>query len=342
MADVVRPHEDLFERNLDYFTHDKEGVDMTWDEGSPRIGAIFSDKLIDTFGPPRPAHGEILQLHSDVAAALQRQLEEIYLHVIERLQARTAMPNLCLAGGVALNAVANGRVRDESPFERVWVQPAAGDSGTAIGAAFFVWNRVLKQPRSCEMTHAYLGPEYSHKGGRPLDYAEVAQRIADGAVVGWFQGRMEFGPRALGNRSILADPRRADMKGTLNARIKQRESFRPFAPSVLAERVGEWYEHDGSSPFMVVVDHSRPEKRRQIPAVDHADGTGRVQTVDAATNPRFHRLISEFERITGVPILLNTSFNENEPIVMTPDDALETFRKTSIDLLVLGDYVIER
>ena len=344
MRDVVRPVDDLYELNLDYFTHDKEGVDMTWDEGSPRIGAIYSDKLVDTFGPVRPEHGEILQLHMDVAAALQKRLEEVYLHVIERLHARTGMRNLCLAGGVALNAVANARARDESPFEQIWVQPAAGDSGTAIGAAFFVWNRVLKRPRTYVMTHAYLGPEYdvAPDGARPLDYAEVAQRIADGAVVGWFQGRMEFGPRALGNRSILADPRRADMKDTLNARIKNREGFRPFAPSVVAERAGEWYAHDGPAPFMVIVDRSRADKRAQIPAVDHADGTGRVQTVDAASNPRFHRLISEFERITGVPILLNTSFNENEPIVMTPDDAIATFRKTAMDLLVVGDYVIAR
>src|SRR4051794_3614466 len=347
MQDVVRTTDDLFELNLDYFTHDKEGVDMTWDEGSPRIGTIFSEKLVDRFGPARPAHGEILRLHMDVAAALQRRLEDVYLHVLERLHARTGLPNLALAGGVALNAVANGRVRDESPFERIWVQPASGDSGTAIGAAFFVWNRVLQRPRTFEMTHAYLGPGYESIDAaglkaRPLDYAEVAQRIADGAVVGWFQGRMEFGPRALGNRSILADPRRADMKETLNARIKNREAFRPFAPSILLERVGDWFEHDGPAPFMVVVDHSRPDKREQMAAVDHVDGTGRVQTVDAETNPRFHRLISEFEQITGVPILLNTSFNENEPIVMTPDDAIATSRKTAMDMLVLGDYVIER
>jgi carbamoyltransferase len=347
MQDVVRTTDDLFELNLDYFTHDKEGVDMTWDEGSPRIGPIFSEKLVDRFGPARPAHGEILRLHMDVAAALQRRLEDVYLHVLERLHARTGLPNLALAGGVALNAVANGRVRDESPFERIWVQPASGDSGTAIGAAFFVWNRVLQRPRTFEMTHAYFGPGYetidaAGLKARPLDYAEVAQRIADGAVVGWFQGRMEFGPRALGNRSILADPRRADMKETLNARIKNREAFRPFAPSILLERVGDWFQHAGPAPFMVVVDHSRPDKREQMAAVDHVDGTGRVQTVDAETNPRFHRLISEFEKITGVPILLNTSFNENEPIVMTPDDAIATFRKTAMDLLVLGDYVIER
>jgi carbamoyltransferase len=344
MREVVTPVGDAFHLNLDYFTHDKEGVDMVWDEGEPKIGPIFSEHLIERFGPPRPDHGEILQLHMDVAAALQRRLEELYLHLIDRLHERTGLGDLCLAGGVALNAVANGRVRDESPFARIWIQPAAGDSGTAIGAAAFVWNRVLGEPRTFEMTHAYLGPAYepAPDGARPLDYAEVAQRIADGAVVGWFQDRMEFGPRALGNRSIVADPRRADMKDTLNARIKNRESFRPFAPSILVERVAEWYRRGEPSPFMLVTDHVREDRRAQIPAVDHVDGTGRLQTVDAATNPRFHRLISEFERITGVPILLNTSFNENEPIVMTPEDALATFGKTSMDLLVLGDYVIER
>lgn len=353
MRDVVRPLDDLYELNLDYFTHDKEGVDMTWDEGSPRIGAIFSDKLVDTFGPPRPEQGEILQLHMDVAAALQRRLEDVYLHVIERLHTRTGMRNLCLAGGVALNAVANGRARVESPFEAIWVQPAAGDSGTAIGAGFFVWNRVLGNPRAFAMEHTFTGPAYSGAEiaaalsdaglvAIPLDVGAVAERIADGEVVGWFQGRMEFGPRALGNRSIVADPRRADMKDVLNARIKQRESFRPFAPSVLAEAADVWYRDPGETPFMTFVRGTRPEKRAEIPAVDHVDGTGRVQTVEKRTSPRFHQLIAEFAARTGVPILLNTSFNENEPIVMTPQDAIATFRKTRMDALVLGDYVVVR
>jgi carbamoyltransferase len=320
---------------------------MTWDDGSPRIGPIFSEKLVDTFGPPRPPHGELLPLHRDVAAALQKRFEEIYLHVIAQLQRRAGSRNLCLAGGVALNAVANGRVLRETPFEHLYVQPAAGDSGTAVGAAFFVWNRVLGNARSFVMDRAYFGPAYetfdlTGLDAQPLDVDDVARRIADGAVVGWFQGRMEFGPRALGNRSILADPRRAEMKDVLNARIKQREAFRPFAPSILAESTHEWYVEDGPSPFMVLVKHTRPEKRDVVPAVTHADGTGRVQTVERDANPRFHELLSAFERATGVPILLNTSFNENEPIVMTPQDAIDTFRKTKMDLLVLGDYVIAR
>jgi len=345
MREVVLTTDDAFELNLDYFVHDKEGVDMVWDEGEPHLAPIFSEQLSERFGPARPPQEEILPLHRDVAAALQARLEEVYLHLVTRLHERTGSANLCLAGGVALNAVANARVRDESPFEHVWVQPAAGDSGTAIGAAYHVWNRTLGNPRSFTMTHTYLGPAFDvapPEGARPLDYADVAQRIADGAVVGWFQGRMEFGPRALGHRSLLADPRRDDMKETLNAHVKHRESFRPFAPSVLAERVGEWYEDDEPAPFMLITDRVRADRRAQIPAVVHVDGTGRLQTVDAETSPEFHRLISEFERITGVPILLNTSFNENEPIVMTPEDAIDTFRKTSMDLLVLGDYVIER
>ena len=357
MRDVLQTNGDLFVLNLDYFTHDKEGVDMTWDEGSPRIGRIYSDKLVETFGPARKPHGEMTELYENVAAALQKRLEEVYLHVVERLQARTGERNLCLAGGVALNAVANGRIRPETPFDGVYVQPAAGDSGTAVGAAYYVWNQVLRQPRGAVMEHAFTGPEYddyaiaaaiSQAGltGERLDdahlFSEVAGRIADGDVVGWFQGRMEFGPRALGNRSIVADPRRADMKDILNARIKHRETFRPFAPSILAEATGEWFEQDYTSPFMVLVYKTRLDKRDRIPAVNHIDDTGRVQTVARDVEPRYHRLIEEFDRRTGVPILLNTSFNENEPIVMTPTEAVDTFLKTKMDLLVLGNYVVGR
>jgi carbamoyltransferase len=357
MRDVVAPAGDLFALDLDYFTHDKEGVDMTWDEGSPTIGRIYSDKLVETFGPAREAGGEITKHEQDVAAALQRRLEEIYLHLVERLQERTGQHVLCLAGGVALNAVANGRIRPETPFEELYVQPAAGDSGTAVGAAYHVWNQQLGQPRGFVMRHAYTGPEYSDEevsaavsesglAAERLDddtlYRTVAERIAAGDVVGWFQGRMEFGPRALGHRSIVADPRRAEMKDVLNARIKHRESFRPFAPSVLAEAAGDWYDQDYTSPFMVLVYKTRPERREAIPAVDHVDGTGRVQTVERDVEPRYHRLIEEFARQTGVPIVLNTSFNEDEPIVRTPADALETFRRTHMDVLVLGNHVIRR
>jgi carbamoyltransferase len=356
MRDLLRLGE-LFELNLGYFTHPAEGVDMTWAEGSPTIGRIFSKRLERVFGPPREPRAELTKHHEDVAAALQAVLEEGYLHLVNEAYLRTHSTNLCLAGGVALNAVANGRIRPETPFDGLYVQPAAGDSGIAVGAAYYVWNQVLGEPRGFVMEHAYTGPEYSDEeieaalrdaGLEPerLDddalFRTVAERIASGDVVGWFQGRMEFGPRALGNRSIVTDPRRQDMKDILNARIKHREPFRPFAPSVLAEKAGEWYEQDYTSPFMILVYKTRPEKRAEIPAVNHVDDTGRLQTVDERVSPRYHRLISEFEQLTGVPIVLNTSFNENEPIVMTPDQAVDTFLKTKMDALALGNYLVAR
>jgi carbamoyltransferase len=295
--------------------------------------------------------------YEDVAASLQAVLEEAYLHLCRTLHERTGLTALCLAGGVALNAVANGRIRLETPFRDLYVQPAAGDSGTAVGAAYYVWNQLLGQPRSFVMEHAYTGPEFGDDEIRAalaeaglqaqrLDdealFAEVAERIAAGEVVGWFQGRMEFGPRALGHRSIVADPRSHSMKDVLNARIKHREPFRPFAPSILAERTGDWYEQDYPSPFMVLVYKTAADKREEVPAVNHVDDTGRLQTVEERLEPRYHRLISEFERRTGVPILLNTSFNENEPIVMTPQEAIETFRKTRMDVLALGNWLLRR
>ncbi len=357
MRELVKLDGPMFELGLDYFLHDKEGVDMTWDEGSPTIGRIFSDRMIETFGAARAPDAELTSHHNDVAASLQKMLEEAYLHVLRTLWERTQLPNLCLAGGVALNAVVNGRILPETPFEQLYVQPAAGDSGTAVGAAYYVWNQELGGPRGFVMEHAYTGPGYDDAeieaaiaaAGFPSErlddeqlFPAVAERIADGDVVGWFQGRMEFGPRALGNRSIVTDPRRSDMKDILNARIKHREPFRPFAPSILAARCGEWYDQDYPSPFMVLVYNTLEGKREQVPAVDHVDGTGRVQTVEAAVNPRYFRLISEFEKQTGVPIVLNTSFNENEPIVMTPSEALDTFAKTKMDLLVLDNHVVRR
>jgi carbamoyltransferase len=288
---------------------------------------------------------------------MQKRLEEVYLHIVTHLQETTGMTNLCLAGGVALNAVANGRIRPETGFDGLYVQPAAGDSGTAVGAAYYVWNQELGQPRSFVMTHAYTGPQYSDEelaaafreagfdATRLEDdmlFASVAERIAAGDVVGWFQGRMEFGPRALGHRSIVADPRRSDMKDILNARIKHREEFRPFAPSILAEATADWFDQDYTSPFMVLVYKTKPDKREKIPAVNHVDDTGRVQTVERDVEPRYYRLIEEFGKLTGVPVVLNTSFNENEPIVRTPAEAVDTFRKTHMDVLVLGNYVVAR
>ncbi|HZQ65902.1 MAG TPA: carbamoyltransferase C-terminal domain-containing protein [Gaiellaceae bacterium] len=357
MRRMVRPHGDLFELGLDFFRHDKEGVDMTWDEGTPAIGRLFSDRMEETFGPAREPGSELTAQHEDVAASLQAMLEEAYLQLVRALWERTRIPRICLAGGVALNAVANGRIRPETPFEDVFVQPAAGDSGIAVGAAYHVWHQHLGRPRGFVMDHAYFGPAYADDDcaaalaaagldGDRLDddelFTAVAERIAAGDVVGWFQGRMEFGPRALGNRSIVADPRRPDMKDVLNARIKHREPFRPFAPSILAEAAGDWFEQDYTSPFMVLVYKTRAEKRELVPAVNHVDDTGRVQTVTREANERYYRLIEAFERRTGVPILLNTSFNENEPIVMTPAQAVETFQKTRMDLLVLGNLVVRR
>jgi len=347
----------LFELNLDYFVHQVEGVDMTWEDETPSIGTLYSPKLVELLGPVREKGAPLEKLHEDVAASLQKVLEEAYLHVIRTLHERTGSRALCLAGGVALNAVANGLVRQETPFEELYIQPAAGDSGTAVGAAFHVWNQTLGNPRGFVMRHADTGPEYGDDeigaalvraglSARRLDDEElfptVAKRIADGAVVGWFQGRMEFGPRALGNRSIVADPRRDDMKDILNARIKHREPFRPFAPSILADATGEWYEDDYESPFMILVYKTRADKRERIPAVNHVDDTGRLQTVTREACPRYYRLIEAFAEQTGVPVVLNTSFNENEPIVCTPDEAIACYVKTKMDMLVLGNHVLER
>jgi carbamoyltransferase len=357
MRELVRLDGRLFELDLDFFVHHKEGVDMTWDEQTPTIGRLFSDRMEQAFGPSREPRTELTKLHEDVAASLQAMLEEAYLHLVREAHRRTGSMNLCLAGGVALNAVANGRIRPETEFDEVYVQPAAGDSGIAVGAAYYVWNHELANPRGFVMEHAYTGPQFSdaeleaavRAGGfepRRLDDAElfshVAERMAEGDVVGWFQGRMEFGPRALGNRSIVVDPRRHDMKDILNARIKHREAFRPFAPSILAETTGEWFEQDYTSPFMVLVYKTRADKRDQIPAVNHVDDTGRLQTVEERVSPRYYGLIKAFADRTGVPVVLNTSFNENEPIVMTPEHAVDTFAKTKMDLLVLGNFVVRR
>jgi carbamoyltransferase len=356
MRELVRLDGDLFRLGLDYFAHQR-GIELTWNTGTPTYGLHYSERLVDTFGPAREPGGEITSAHEDVAASLQAMLEEAYLHVLETLWKRTQSPNLCLAGGVALNAVANGLVRQRTPFRELFVQPAAGDSGTAVGAAYYVWNQKLGRERGEVMNHAYTGPQYSGEecaqaarraGLRPQRVEDdelfplTAEAIADGQVVGWFQGRMEFGPRALGARSIVVDPRRPDMKDILNARIKHREPFRPFAPSILAEATGEWFEQDYPSPFMVLVYKTRPERRASIPAVNHVDDTGRLQTVERDIAPRYWRLIKEFERLTSVPVVLNTSFNENEPIVMSPEQALDCFKRTRMDLLVLENQVIRR
>jgi carbamoyltransferase len=354
-----------FELKLDYFLHHSKGVSMTWNDGEPKIGGLYSDKLVRVFGPPRKKDEPLNEHHKNIAASLQEMYEEAFFHLLDHVYHETRDPRLCLAGGCAMNSVANGKVFERSDFKELYIQPAAGDSGGAIGAAFSVWSRVSGKARSFIMEHAYWGPEFGNeeigellrtKSGelreekcaieRIDDEFELcrrtAERIAEGKVIGWFQGRMEWGPRALGNRSIVCDPRRADMKDILNLKIKRRESFRPFAPSVLREAVGEWFETDYDVPFMLQVYQIRADKRPLIPAVTHVNGSGRLQTVTESQNPRYYRLIKAFEKIAGVPAVLNTSFNENEPVVCAPREALDCFLRTRMDVLVLGDCYIER
>ena len=343
--------------DLDYFTHHSQGVEMTWDGCEPMSGNVFSRKMLEVFGESRTPRAEITDRHSDLAASVQAVLEENYFALLNHVYHRTGQKALCLAGGVALNCAANGKIFEQTPFRDIYIQPAASDAGTSIGAALSVWHERLNQPRSFVMRHAYYGPQYSDReihaeletagvAYRRLSEAELvdatASEIAAGKVVGWFQGRMEFGPRALGNRSILADPRRAGMKDLLNSRIKHREHFRPFCPSVLAEAASDYFETGYPSPFMVTAYRIKSERLRDIPAVTHADGTGRLQTVDRESNPLYWKLIRRIGDITGVPVLLNTSFNENEPIVETPAQALDCFLRTRMDVLAIGPYMLLR
>jgi carbamoyltransferase len=352
---IVKTESGSCRLDLDYFTHHSQGVKMTWDGGEPVSGSIFSRKMLDVFGETRSPRGEITDRHADLAASVQTVLEENYFALLNHVYQSTGQKNLCLAGGVALNCAANGKIFEQTPFRDIYIQPAASDAGTSIGAALSVWHERLHQPRAFVMQHAYYGPEYSDReilaelesagvAWRRLSETELvdqtAAQIAAGKVVGWFQGRMEFGPRALGNRSILADPRRSDMKDLLNSRIKHREHFRPFCPSVLAECVSDFFETSYPSPFMVTAYRIKGDRLRDIPAVTHADGTGRLQTVDRESNPLYWKLIRRFGDLTGVPILLNTSFNENEPIVQTPAQALDCFLRTRMDVLAMGSYIL--
>jgi carbamoyltransferase len=354
--EIIKSDDRGFKLDLGFFRHDSEGVDMTWDDGSPTIGQIFSDKFIEILGPARSKGEPLTERHEDIAASLQARLEEVSFEILRRLHDQTKLDRLCLAGGVAYNSVMNGKILLNTPFKEIYIQPAAGDAGTSVGVCFYIYNSILQQPRSYVMEHAYTGPEFSQQeiaavlkqnalSGRELNPRELtqmaAQAIADGKVVGWFQGRMEFGPRALGNRSIVVDPRRADMKDILNARIKKREPFRPFAPSILEERVGEYFEQTYPSPTMLMVHQVKAEKRHVIPAVTHVDGSGRLQTVSRTVNPLYHQLISDFEKLTGVPVVLNTSFNEDEPIVCNPQEAIDCFQRTQMDALFLGNYLVE-
>jgi carbamoyltransferase len=346
-----------FRLNLEYFRHHAEGVEMTWDEGSPVIGRIFSDEYVKLFGPAREKGDPLTDRERDIAASLQLRLEEVGFHILNHLHKETGLTDLGLSGGVAYNSVMNGKILLKTDFTRIYVQPAAGDSGTALGVCYHIYNDLLKQPRSFVMEGAYTGPEFSDAEIRDeLDRSELsfeslsdvevtkaaAKDIADGKVVGWFQGRMEFGPRALGNRSIVVDPRRADMKDILNDRIKKREPFRPFAPSIMEEYMGDYFEQTHPAPSMLMVYQIKAEKRATIPAVTHVDGSGRLQTVTREVNARYYQLIADFNELTGVPVVLNTSFNENEPIVCTPRHAIDCFMKTRMDVLYVGNQVVRR
>jgi carbamoyltransferase len=365
MRRIVRVGSDgAYELDLKFFRHHKERIAFEWSGGSPEFEDLFTPALEDLLGPRRAPSDPLENRHRDIARSAQATYEETFFNLLNLLYQRHPIPTIALAGGCAMNSVANGKVRRMTPFKKVYVQSAAGDAGGAIGSAFVVWHREGGR-RSFVMDHAYWGPHFDdHQvegivdaNRRRIEAAgcaveriddeeklckRTAAAIADGKVVGWFQGRMEWGPRALGNRSILCDPRRADMKAILNAKIKRRESFRPFAPSVLSEAVSEWFEEDDDVPFMMQVFQIREAKRAQIPAVTHVDGSGRLQTVNRSTNQLYYSVISAFRDLTGVPMVLNTSFNENEPVVCKPEEALDCFLRTNMDLLVLGQVTLAR
>jgi carbamoyltransferase len=365
-----------FELDMDYFefhrsaerTYSDRFVELFGEPRNPAAPFFTADSGYPSYFGPRPAdhaaQAQENQHYADLAASIQAVIEDVVLRMARHVHRRTGLPRLCMAGGVALNSVANGRVLREAPFEELYVQPAAGDSGGALGAALWAYHAVLGRPRSFVMEHASWGQEYTRPEvvasldaagiayrafddeDRLLDH--VAERLERGQVVGWFQGRFEWGPRALGHRSILADPRRADMKDLVNVKIKYREPFRPFAPSVPVGRTEEYFDLSDAARhyparFMLYVVDVHDAKRDVIPAVTHVDGTARLQTVREETAPRYHRLIERFGKATGVPVLLNTSFNlKGEPIVNTPTQALATFARSGMDILVLGDCVVDK
>jgi len=354
-----------FRLDLRYFRHHRERRTFEWQDCAPVSGPLFSDALIELLGPQRRPDEPLEKRHRDLARSVQRLYEEAFFNLLNRLHERYRLPAVVLSGGCAFNSVANGKVYAATPFRHCYIQAAAGDAGGAIGAAFNTWFTLYPERRGFVMAHAYWGPGFSdadirrvldqrlaaageqaiemrHVEDEAEQLREVAAAIAEGKVVGWFQGRMEWGPRALGNRSILGDPRRADMKDILNLKIKRRESFRPFAPSVLREAVPDWFETDDDVPFMMQVFQIRAERRAEIPAVTHVDGSGRLQTVEEQANPKYYRLIQRFHELTGVPMVLNTSFNENEPVVCRPEEALDCFLRTRMDVLAIGSFVLRR
>jgi len=358
VSKMVRLTNEGFQLDLKYFQPlgSNQGMEIR-EDGTVCLSRHYSNQMVKLFGEPRQPGTEISQRHMDLAFAMQRRFEEVCFHLLNELHGRVPVDNLVMAGGCALNSVANGKLFFNTPFRRTWIQPAAGDEGLAIGAALHTYHSVLKYPRKYVMKHSYLGPEFSdtqieaaldaaglqyRKMQREPLLESVAEQIKMGNIVGWFQGRMEWGPRALGNRSILAHSGLPNMKDVLNARIKHREWFRPFAPSILVERQNEYFEHDHPSPFMLHVYKIRPEKRAELCAVNHVDDTGRLQTVSRDENPLYYDLIRTFGRMTGTPVLLSTSFNENEPIVCKPEEAIDCFKRTRMDVLAIGPYLVTK
>lgn len=347
----------LFALNPLWFRHFKEGVAMSWDGGAPHVKPLFSRRMIEAFGPARKKEEPLTRFHKDLAASVQALTEKVIFTIAEDLHRKTRLKNLCLAGGVAQNSVANGKLLQNTSFERLFVPPAGHDAGTSTGSALYFLHQKKYFPRPAFEHQAYTGAHFSNEEitsflrEKNVQYSVypdlelldiVTDALTEGKVVGWFQGKAEFGPRALGNRSILVDPAREDARELLNEKIKKRESFRPFAPSVLEERVGEYFEQMASVPFMEKVFVIKKEKRAFIPAVTHVDGTGRLQTVSEKDNPRYYQLIRTFYEKTGIPILLNTSFNENEPIVNSPEHALDCFLRTDMDVLVMENILLRR
>ena len=361
---LVELHADgRYSLNQEYFTL-QAGVEYTWNGGQPVFGPLYSAQLEDLLGPARSQDDSLEQRHKDIARSVQEVFEDAYFNVLNSLYREQPSTNLCLAGGCAMNSVANGKVYERTPFTSMYLPAAAGDAGGAVGTALLVSEEIGELAQRPIMG-AYLGPGFgrselsdvieqtnarlSESSAVVTEYLDddelvdvVAKALANGAVVGWFQGRMEWGPRALGARSILADPRRIEMKDVLNLKVKRRESFRPFAPSILRESVSEWFETDDDVPFMMQVFTVQEDKRQELQATTHVDGSGRLHTVQREENPIYWKLIERFGSMTGVPVVLNTSFNENEPVVCKPEEALETFLRTNIDMLVLGPFVITR
>ena len=354
----------LFELDLNYFLHHKQPIGYEWDGGIPQVSRLFASPLVSLLGPARNKDQELTQFHRDVARSIQDAYERAFYHMLNYMHAQHQVDAITVAGGCGMNSVANGKIHLRTPYTQVYVQSAAGDAGGAIGAAVVAGQRHGVSKRF-HMSHSYWGPSFNASEIKrllrqhdaeltaaqcdvqnDLDASVLVDKVSDaiieGKVIGWFQGAMEWGPRALGNRSILGDPRRADMKDILNLKIKRRESFRPFAPSVLREHVVDWFESNADVPFMMKVFQIKPTQRSKVPAITHVDGSGRLQTVDKSQNAPYYQLIEAFFSKTQVPMLLNTSFNENEPVVCTPKEALDCFLRTNMDVLVLGSQLITR